>query len=299
MSIGDFDFEAYDVEEEPEIKKPQKQPEKILNDLYIVEKEIARGGFGIVYKCLNKETGEKVAIKEIFKKEGKNLDMVLNEIKIGLLLSDCKYIVKMKGTFDNTYNHYIIFEYSEIGDLYYEIERKVNENKAYMRYKHFIPNDQVKNIIRDLCLALKCCHEKNICHNDIKPENILIFKENGEYIYKLCDLGLSSVNKDKKEKINVGTKRFLAPEIWNQDDAYCDKSDLWAVGIILYHLLTFEFIFSDVKHKFLSEIQYPSIRFSEQNNISKDAKNLILGLLKIDPNERLTIDQILDHPFMK
>lgn len=297
----------------PSVSKPSEtrnnkseiQSKEFLDSIYRIEKKLGMGGFGVVYKAIDKQTGELFAIKQISKKN-KNLNkdvvsLILNEIEINIILFDCEYIVKMKRNFQTEDSFYLVFEYSNMGDLYYEMERHYKQNRSEPP-TIFIPEKQIKNIIRDVCKALKCCHKNNVCHNDIKPENILMFrnpKEPNEYIYKLCDLGLSTKNRNKKEKIQVGTRGYIAPEIWNNEEGYCDKTDLWALGILIYQLFTYENILPDTKSEFLSQLNYLENKFRFKKQISEEAKSLILGLLKVKPEERLTIEGVLNHPFLK
>lgn len=185
---------------------------------------------------------------------------------------------------------YIVFEYSNIGDVtsYLDIHQNVLKKL-----------DFTKLVIQQTCQALKFCHENKICHRDIKPENVLVFSDlnNNNYpvSFKLCDLGLSECSSIRQSKWS-GTRKYMAPEILGLTPYYCDKSDMWAVGIFAYFVHFFRIPFDGDQFRD-SEFEEIMKRCNKIQNLF--FKDFLLKLLTIDPNKRMTAKQALEHPFLK
>lgn len=269
----------------------------ILNNKYRLIKIKQKGAFGSVYESIDITTGKTVAIKQINNEFSSCID---TEIKANNILNKagCLHITKMLNHFSDEKSSYLVFEYSEIGDVITFAENH------YSEYSEFV-DKYTRDIIRDVCIALFCCHKNNICHRDVKPENTLIFKVEDKVIYKLCDLGLSECS-SKQVLEGAGTKQYTAPEVYSNTGHYCDKSDMWSVGIMAYSLRYLRTPYGDM----LANERTPEYIFSREsladyfysaiNRIKEeDFRSFLLGLLNIDPNKRMTAREALKHPFLK
>ena len=154
------------------------------------------------------------------------------------------------------------------------------------------------NIMRQLLSAVAYCHEKGVIHRDLKPENILIEKieeKNKDFFHiKIIDFGTCEMLKKSKLTEQIGTSFYIAPEVLK--NGYNEKCDLWSCGVILYILLCGSPPFYGKNEKeIFSKILYGnfSFRHSIWNKISNEAKNLVLKLLEVNPEKRLSAKDAL------
>jgi len=141
------------------------------------------------------------------------------------------------------------------------------------------------------------CHRNGIGHRDIKLENVLINEDNR---IVLIDFGFCTLNDswDKKHKRSLGSLEYTAPELLIRDP-YCSfLSDAFSSGVILYTLFFGEFPFQieDLQHSLIIDHRLPDLKFPSK--ISKEAEDLLKGMLEFDPYKRITIDEAIVHPFL-
>lgn len=263
--------------------KPVK-PFKQINGFEII-KEIQEGTYGIVSLARHIATGKQVVIKAIW---SDLTNIGKNEVEANLKLQHCEYITKMLTYFKDDIDRYcLVFEFSKIGDLY----NFMKNNKLGLQFNL----NFTKKVIRDVALGLKCCHENRICHRDIKSENILLFSgADNKVRFKLCDLGLMSYSNDKITG-SMGTSNFMAPDMNHKKPYFCDKTDMWSLGILTYYIFFFEFPYEGIfKQAYASKIR------SKIKVIKNDSmRDFISHLLDINQEKRLTVFQVLEHPFLK
>lgn len=272
-------------------------------------------------------TGHLVAIKS-FNKKKINLDNSLklnnnileNNLKKARILYETnilkklnhKNIVQIYETFETFDYLLIIMEYISCGDLI-----------SYVRKRSKLPEIIAKYIFKQLIEGIEYIHSNNIVHRDIKLDNILIDINSN---IKICDFGVSKVVDDKNLIYDkCGTPSYIAPEILNNNGYEPFPVDIWSAGVVLYTMLTgtLPFKANNIKdlHKLIIKGKYLSIEdynknclssfscYSSLNNnntiyknsikISNDAENLIKLMLEVDPKKRITISQILNHPWVK
>ena len=290
-------------------KENKKYPETDLN-FYKYGRLIGQGAFGKVNLGLNVLTGRVVAIKSFNKlnlnSNSENMKKILYETNLMKKLNHPN-ITKILELFEEKEYILIIMEYINGGNLFSFLKkhRKVSEKTAKLLYKQII-------------LGIKYMHEKNIVHRDIKLENILIDLNNN---IKICDFGIGRVLSSPEQPLfdQCGTPMYIAPEILlcSKDEGYKGfPVDIWSSGIVLYILLSGTLPFS-FKNSSLSleesddshinednnsiELQYSIINKDpkEIENISEEAKDLLNKLLIKNPDDRITIEEILEHPWMK
>ena len=267
---------------------------KSLFDKYEVKQKIGNGKFGLVKFGINKETKQQVAIKIMAKKNMDKSDLELAKVEIDILkIGQHPNIIKLYDIYENENYIYIIMEYCSGGDLLSYFEH----------YEYELKETKVCEIIHKLSMAIYYLHSYGIVHRDLKPENILMTDLTPEADIRLLDFGLSKiVGNEEKCTEPYGTLSFVAPEVL-QGKPYDKSVDLWSIGIITFLLLCGYLPFDD-KHSereiARQTIQDP-VPFESKiwNKYSSEAKNFVEGLLQKKPEKRLTIKEILEHPWIK
>ena len=262
--------------------------EKISLEKYNFIKTIGEGTFGKVKLAIHKLTEEQVAIKILEKKKIKNpkdYERIKKEIKYMEMLNHPN-IVKIYEIIEDDNNYYIVMEYVSGGELFNYIvkNKRLEENEASFFYS------QIVHIIQEI-------HKHKICHRDLKPENLLLTQNK---TIKLIDFGLSN---QYHIYLNTpcGSPCYASPEVirgWKYSGL---AIDLWASGIILYSMLCGYLPFDDKNNdKLFKKILECKIEFPTKKNIiiSESGKDLIKKILKKDPAKRISLDEILDHPFL-
>jgi len=252
---------------------------------------LGQGYFAVVKAGIDKTTGERVAIKIVNKDLVEREETLNNEIDILSKVNHPK-IVRMHAIFDTKESLFIVMELMEGGELYEEIIQRSTFTEA-----------EAAIIVKQLLEALVYLHARQIAHRDLKLENLLLAKK-GELTVKLADFGLSRLFKPGGEMYTAcGTPFYVAPDILLATDetGYGSNVDMWAVGVLLYILLSGRLPFSgdsdDELYKAILEgnLVWKSPQFDE---VSADAKDLISHLIIVDTAKRYTAEQALKHPFI-
>ena len=258
----------------------------ITKNIYEKIDFLGKGAFGKCYRCIDKKNNEIIAIKEIPKKNiyKKKLKIRLNNgINIHRKL-DHKNIVKLKDSFEDYDNVYIILNLCENGDL-----------RTLLNKRKKLKEIEVIYYVYNLISALKYLKLMGIIHLDIKLEHIYL---DDKMVLKLGDFGLSMEMKNIEYYIRAGTIDYMAPEILEDKPDYSDKNDIWAIGIIMYYLIIGKLPFNDKdKESIINNIKNLNYEFPKDAVISKAAKDLIKQILVLDPKKRPTLHQILKHDF--
>jgi len=274
----------------------------------ITNEKLGKGHFAVVKLAKHCLTGELVAVKIIDKLRlnHENLQQLGQEIRLLSRLSEKEHpnIVKLYQVIDTKTKLYLIMEYPgrDVCDLYDFIEKNNTQRSGL--------NEKVaKHIFRQICSAISYCHSLKIVHRDIKPENILVVNEPEEIssknrieypIVKLIDFGFSNQwNEGEKLRTSCGTLAFSSPEILLNCEYEGDKVDIWGLGCILYILLYRSSPFMQMNDsETLIKILDCSFSTPQRPNVDDNSIQLIRSLLRKDPKSRLTIKQILEHPWL-
>ena len=260
----------------------------MLNN-YIIEKELGKGTYGIVYIAKKKDDKNIYVIKQISltglsqsqKEEVKLESKILKSI-------NSKYVVKYYDSFEEDNKLNIVMEYCECGDLNDFIEKQ-------KKTKHLLQENLIWKFFIKITLGLADIHKLKILHRDLKSLNIFLKQEND---VRVGDLGVAKVlNHTFFAKTFIGTPYYLSPEIC-EDKPYNDKSDVWALGCILYELCTYQHPFNSRSQgglilKILNDSPKPI-----NNCYSKDLKNLVNIILDKDYHKRPSCQDILKMNFV-
>ena len=252
---------------------------------------LGNGAFGKVRLYRDKNDHQILyAIKTLKKNNIPKYEFKLLKSEVEILSElDHPNIVNYFGTFEDDFYIHIVMEYLKGYDLFKVISIK--------NYTGFDEND-MSIIIFQLTKALYFIHSKNIIHRDIKPENIIFANKHDYSSLKLIDFGLAT-NKKKDDK-KVGTPYYMSPEMIKGN--FCDKSDIWAIGIILFLMLTDKFPFVQNKDNNvfndICECKYNE-KLLDEVDCSEEAKDLVKKILVVDVNKRISSKEILEHPFIK
>ena len=259
---------------------------------YLITKELGKGSCAVVKLATHKITKDKFAIK-IYTKEflldPQKRSVVRNEINI-LKQLDNEYIMKLYEEIDTPDYLYLVLEYINGIPL---IDILKNEKNG------FLPEKRAKKLIIQIIKGIIYLHSKNICHRDIKLENILVMKND---TIKIIDFGFGvKCNKDSYHKLFCGTPSYMAPEILNKEKYIPFYCDIWSLGVLFYTMLygrfPFEYnekiIIEDYDEKF-EKITDITLDFSNEISVSDKIKELFKKIFVIEPKERLKLNEILD-----
>nr|QBK91269.1 MAG: putative serine/threonine protein kinase [Pithovirus LCPAC202] len=250
------------------------------NKKYELLSILAVGTSGNIFKGEDIETGRIVAIKiktkisSLTRAEGTILSL-LNHPNIVELVS---------------YNHireigYIVMGYANSGDLH----SYINERKIKNEY-------QARNIFQQISRGLCHAHSVNICHRDIKPENIIIFDQTR---FVLGDWGFATSFSRKRGHVQrCGSLGFCSPELLLGKPYIGPEVDIWALGVTLYTLMEGRCPFFGIDVDETVDLIVNGL-YIIPFNWSDELADLFSRMLTINPKERITINQILEHPWMK
>jgi len=266
-------------------------PGKITEFWDIDKKKLGEGSYGTVSKCSNKSTGVTRAVKSISKSQMKNLDRFKQEIAI-MKIMDHPNIIKLYESFEDHRNIYLVLELCTGGELF---DRIIDSG-------HFT-EVQAAIVLQNMFRALFYMHENKICHRDLKPENFLFTtKEPIEKTHlKVIDFGLACKFADGQVlTTKAGTPYYVAPQVLA--GKYDFSSDLWSLGVIMYVVLCgYPPFYGETDADVLAKVRLGNFSFNaaDWKNVSEDAKNLIRNLLKMNPRDRYTAEQALNHVWVQ
>ena len=282
----------------------------VLDSKYILKLKLWDGVSSSVYKSFDNFSKVEYAIKVFddtssFERE-RSINEIISKSQKPFFV---KYISSSSGYLDIGETHelkkYIIFEFYPKGDLF----ELINANSEGLQEQN------CKVIAYKIILAIQALHKMGICHLDIKPENILIFGDNFEI--KIGDFGVSSSIYRNNEKVlqsgDVGTYGYKAPEINEGKDFDGEKADVFSFGVLLFVLLigikpfpTAEIIDhgSNVQklYRYIikdSDNYWNFLKIMGLTGLSLEFKKLFIRMVAYDPNERPTIEEILDDDWFK
>lgn len=254
-----------------------------MND-YLIYKTIGEGYSSKVQLVRRKIDHKLFALKLISKKKLEKqteIERMVTERNV-LIQNNHPFITKLYSAFQTDSHLVFALEYVGGGDLQYHLDKGL-----------CISPPQAKIYLAQLVLTLDHLHKMGIIFRDLKPSNILIAKDG--YL-KLTDFGLSkSIIESGKTKSFCGTHDYLSPEMIN-GQPYDFSVDWWALGVIAYRLICGFLPFNSQNlSKLFDKISNCNFRFPLK--IDPESRDFISGLLKKNPADRLTVEQIMSHKF--
>ncbi|KAF2602879.1 hypothetical protein F2Q70_00028225 [Brassica cretica] len=248
-------------------------PEPIGDGIFVkyeLGKELGRGEFGVTHECIEITTRERFACKRISKEKLRteiDVEDVRREVEIMRSLPKHPNIVSFKEAFEDKDAVYLVMEICEGGELFDRI----------------------------------VCHEHGVIHRDLKPENFLFSNETETAQLKAIDFGLSIFFKPG-QRFNeiVGSPYYMAPEVLRRN--YGPEVDVWSAGVILYILLCgVPPFWAETEEGIAHAIVRGNIDFERDPwpKVSTEAKELVKDMLDANPYSRLTVQEVLEHPWIQ
>ncbi|KAK2587334.1 hypothetical protein KPH14_003051 [Odynerus spinipes] len=260
-----------------------------VKDYYLLEK-IGVGSYATVYKAVRKEgSRDVVAIKCVDKStlSKSAINNLVTEINLLKILNH-EYIVEMKDFFWDEGRIYIVMEFCDGGDL-----------SNFIRRRHKLPESVCRRFLQQLALALRYLRDHNVCHMDLKPQNLLLVRKPCLKL-KVGDFGFAQYLSSTEHKFAIrGSPLYMAPEILLKHK-YDARVDLWSVGVIMYECLFGKAPYSSSSFQELAEKikERRPIEIPKTPRVSDECKDLLLSLLKHDPELRITFEGFFSHVFL-
>ncbi|XP_047325840.1 calcium-dependent protein kinase 29 [Impatiens glandulifera] len=277
----------------PELGPILQKPYVEISDLYILDKELGRGQFGITYLCTEKTTGLKYACKSISRRKlvtYKDTEDVRREIAMLQHLTGQPNIVEFKGAYEDRRNVHLVMELCSGGELFDRITAKGSYSER-----------EAAKIGRQIVNVVHVCHFMGVIHRDLKPENFLMVSRTDDAPLKATDFGLSVfIEQEKVYREIVGSAYYVAPEVLRR--RYGKEIDVWSAGVILYILLSgFPPFWGETEKSIFEAVLQGKLDFKSEPwpAISATAKDLITKMLTMDPKKRITAADALEHPWLK
>jgi len=274
LSPGDID-----VTETIEAPKEELTTGSTYAGRYQIIEELGKGGMGRVYRVLDKELKEEVALKLIrpeIAKDEKTIDRFKNELKFARKISH-RNIGRMYELMEDKGTHFITMQYVSGQDL-----------RGLIRQTGQLTTGKAISIAKEICEGLIEAHHQGVIHRDLKPSNIIIDKDGNA---RILDFGIARSVEGKGitgAGVMIGTPEYMSPEQVEGKETD-QRSDIYSLGVILYEMVTGRVPFEGdtpftvgIKHK--SEIPKDPKELNEQ--ISGDLSNMILKCLEKDKDKR-------------
>jgi len=259
-----------------------------FEDEYEIEKELGKGGFGVVFAVKHKKLGFPGAVK-IIPKAGGNREEILNEI-FALMDLDHPHIVKLSRYYDRESNVMIVSELCKGPDLFDRIVGcDMTESDAGI-------------VLGQMLKAVMCVHTHYMGHYDIKPENFMYTTPECDTL-KMIDLGLSSGFQRAANEIR-GTVVYSAPEVWQ--GTFGPEADIWSCGVILFVMVTGESFLpmdreDDEVREMLRDRKWvrQRLEWASTLGLSQNCLDMLKSMLCYDRHMRISALDALRHPFIQ
>jgi serine/threonine-protein kinase len=252
----------------------QLTPGQVIGDRYQIVGEIGRGGMGAVLRADDLVLGQPVALKLLVESSPARLAQLINETRLALRVTHTN-VCRVYDVGEVDGEPFISMEWVDGEDLH-SLLRRIGR----------LSGDKVLEIARQLCAGLAAAHARGVLHRDLKPSNVLI-DSNGQI--KISDFGIAVASDQAvPEKTPFGTPAYMAPELLAGGEA-SERSDLYALGALLYELVTGELPFADWRDRMSDgdaaapAPEPPSLLVSD---LDPSLERVILSCLEADPVSR-------------
>nr|XP_012144191.1 PREDICTED: peripheral plasma membrane protein CASK isoform X4 [Megachile rotundata] len=273
--------------------------EVLFDEVYELCEIIGKGPFSVVRKCIHRQTGQTFAVKivdvaKFTSSPGLSTNDLKREATICHMLKH-PHIVELLETYSSEGMLYMVFEYMDGSDLCFEVVRRAT---AGFVYSEAVASHYMRQILE----ALRYCHENDIIHRDLKPQCALLAGKENSAPVKLR--GFSVAVQLQSSQANgigrVGCPHFMAPEVI-QRRQYGKPGDVWSAGVLLHVLLTGTLPFVGSRDRLREAICRGRVQMETPpwDCISEPAKDLIQRMLTTDVNHRITIQEVLNHKWLR
>ncbi|XP_035317503.1 serine/threonine-protein kinase SIK3 isoform X1 [Cricetulus griseus] len=253
---------------------------------YEIDRTIGKGNFAVVKRATHLVTKAKVAIKIIDKSQldDENLKKIFREVQIMKMLCH-PHIIRLYQVMETERMIYLVTEYASGGEIFDHLvaHGRMAEKEARRKFKQIVT-------------AVYFCHCRNIVHRDLKAENLLL---DANLNIKIADFGFSNLfTPGQLLKTWCGSPPYAAPELFEGKEYDGPKVDIWSLGVVLYVLVCGALPFDGSTLQNL-RARVLSGKFRIPFFMSTECEHLIRHMLVLDPNKRLSMEQICRHKWMK
>ncbi|KAJ6663383.1 hypothetical protein lerEdw1_009462 [Lerista edwardsae] len=262
-----------------------------FNDGYEVKEDIGVGSYSVCKRCVHKATNTEYAVKVIDKSKRDPSE----EIEILLRYGQHPNVITLKDVYHDGRHVYLVTELMRGGELL----DKILKQKCFSER-------EASSLLHTICKTVEYLHSQGVVHRDLKPSNILYVDESGNpESIRICDFGFAKQLRADNGLLMTPcyTANFVAPEVLKRQ-GYDEACDIWSLGILLYTMLAGYTPFAngpnDTPEEILTRIGGGKFTLQGGNwgTISHEAKDLVSKMLHVDPHQRLTARQVLQHQWI-
>ncbi|XP_029687805.1 serine/threonine-protein kinase 17A [Takifugu rubripes] len=256
-------------------------------------KELGRGKFAVVRKCVEKSSGHEYAAKFMRKRrKGKDCRTeIIHEIAVLEMATASTRVINLHQVYEMASEMVLVLEYAAGGEIF----NQCVSDEAFSE-------EDVKRLMRQILEGVSFLHQNNVVHLDLKPQNILLTSSSPLGDIKIVDFGLSRMVSSQQELREImGTPEYVAPEILSYEPI-STATDMWSMGVLAYVMLTglSPFLGEDKQETFLNISQLNvSYQEEELQQLDPAALSFIQMLLCKRPQDRATAEQCLQHPWLQ
>jgi len=261
----------------------KKADEKLL-DKYSLGKVLGQGAFGVVYSCKRKGTNDEYAVKMIDQVETPVGEIKLEVDMLKRLAHPC--VVKLHDVYFEKVFVCMVLEIYRGGDM-------IEGMQLHWKTKGMIAIPVIQNLSKQMFQSVEWLHHNKVIHRDLKGDNYLQDRkalQDPKCRVFLSDFGtVKDIQPGERLKSKCGTKTYWSPEFYSLN--YGLKADVWALGVVIYGMVTGRFPFKGEEDVRKKPVKIPS-------RCGKDGEEFLLGTLNRDEEIRLSAAQAIDHRFL-